>query len=616
MFGTMAGHGLFLGAAAFGAALTLITEALSLGHRLRPVWLAVSWALAAGLGAWALRGRGAREPAARATPIPRGTTWALGAILAVTGAIAVLAPPNNWDSMTYHMPRVAHWSQAGSVAHYPTHIPRQLWLGPWAEFAILHGYLLTGGDRLANLVQWLAFAGCVAGAAIVTGELGGGRLARGLAAVAFATLPMAIAQASSTQNDLVASFWLLSLGYWVRRFRAAPELGTALLVGTSAGLAALTKLPVSFLAVPWLIAFVASARPLGRRRAVHCLLAAALSVAALNAGHVSRTLLLLSGTPTVPPGSAGNSDELPPVWTAYVNTTLDPRAVVSNVLRNATLHLAVPSARVNGWVERAVVGVHRVMGLDPNDGRTTLGGVFPRYRVGPVLLHEDFVGNPLHLLAALVAVVIIWRRREAFPARVRGWAWLSVATALAFVVVLKWQPWNSRLHLPLFVLACPLIGIAFEGGRRLAVAWATVVCLATLPSLAMTWPRTLLGPGSLLTLSREAQRFRNHPELHPVYGAAADVVRDMRCARVGLVLGWDGFEYPIWALLRTRIGETVRLEHVLVENASGRLAPPSADRPCALLVVGRDPDGPLSWRGWTFVERWRWPPVRVYAPEP
>ena len=141
----------------------------------------------------------------------------------MTGVIAVLAPPNNWDSMTYHMPRVAHWSQNGSVAHYPTHILRQLWLGPWAEFAIMHLYLLTGGDRLANLVQWLAFAGCAVGAAVVAGELGGGRRARGLAAVACATLPMAIAQASSTQNDLVASFWLLSLGYWVLRFRAAPR---------------------------------------------------------------------------------------------------------------------------------------------------------------------------------------------------------------------------------------------------------------------------------------------------------------------------------------------------------------------------------------------------------
>ena len=118
---------------------------------------------------------------------------------------------------------------------------------------------------------------------------------------------------------------------------------------------------------------------------------------------------------------------------------------------------------MNGWVEHAVVAVHRAMGFDPNDGRTTLGP-FPAFHVGPFLLHEDFVGNPLHFVAALVAGVIVWRRRGASGAPARLWAALSVASALAFVVVLKWQPWNSRLHLPLFVLACPLIGLAFEAG--------------------------------------------------------------------------------------------------------------------------------------------------------
>ena len=63
--GTMAGHGLFLGAAAFGVALTLITEGLSLWHQLTPGWLAASWALACGIGVWARRGRRPRGPAAR-----------------------------------------------------------------------------------------------------------------------------------------------------------------------------------------------------------------------------------------------------------------------------------------------------------------------------------------------------------------------------------------------------------------------------------------------------------------------------------------------------------------------------------------------------------------------
>lgn len=606
------GHGLFLGAALLGAALTLITEGLSRFHGVRWGWLVLSWGVAAGIGLWTLRRRRA-EPA---PPLPRVALAATGTILAVTAAIAVLAPPNNWDSMTYHMPRVAHWAQAGSVAHYPTHILRQLWLGPGAEFAILHLYVLAGGDRLANLVQWLALAGCVVGSAAVASTLGGGSWARGLAAVACATLPMAISQASSTQNDLVGSFWLLSLGYWVLRFRAGPSARVALLIGVSAGLAALTKLPVAFLAIPWLVAFAVAAGALGRRRATGYLLAAGAVVVVLNVGHVSRTIPLLNaGTPAGATGVAESPDRLPADWVMYVNTTLDPRAVASNALRNATLHLTVPAPRVNGWLEHVVVVAHRAMGFDPNDGRTTLAGPFPAYHVGPYLLHEDFVGNPLHFVAALVAGVIVWRRRGASGASARLWAVLSAASALAFVVALKWQPWNSRLHLPLFVLACPLIGLAFGGRRRLRAAWTAAFCLLAVPSLLLTWPRVLVGEGSVVTMPRVTQRFRNHPQLQPVYETAADLVRDMGCRRVGMVLDWDSPEYPLWPLLEARLGRDVRLEHALVENVSARLTPPLADAPCALIVVGREPDGSLAWRGRTFVERWRRAPVRVYAPD-
>ena len=58
----------------------------------------------------------------------------LGAIVVMAGLTAIVAPPNTYDSMTYHLPRVMHWIQNQSVAHYPTHIPRQLHFPPGAEF--------------------------------------------------------------------------------------------------------------------------------------------------------------------------------------------------------------------------------------------------------------------------------------------------------------------------------------------------------------------------------------------------------------------------------------------------------------------------------------------------
>ena len=99
------------------------------------------------------------------------------AIALTTAVIALVAPPNNWDSMTYHMSRVEHWRVNNSVAHYPTNIEWQLYLNPWAEFAILQFQTLGfGSDRLANLVQWFAFVGSMVGVSLLVRILGGARL--------------------------------------------------------------------------------------------------------------------------------------------------------------------------------------------------------------------------------------------------------------------------------------------------------------------------------------------------------------------------------------------------------------------------------------------------------
>ena len=116
--------------------------------------------------------------------------------------------------MTYHMSRVAHWIQNQSVAHYPTNIPRQLELAPWAEFTVTHFQLLTGGDRLANSVQWFSMAGSLLGVSLIAQQLGAGVVGQVLAVVFAATIPMGILQGSSTQNDYVVTFWLICVAYY------------------------------------------------------------------------------------------------------------------------------------------------------------------------------------------------------------------------------------------------------------------------------------------------------------------------------------------------------------------------------------------------------------------
>ncbi|MCL2930746.1 MAG: hypothetical protein MGG11_00090 [Trichodesmium sp. MAG_R03] len=111
--------------------------------------------------------------------------------MATIGLIAMVAPPNNWDSMTYHMSRVVHWMQNQSVAHYPTYNLPQLFHPPFAEFTITHLQILSGGDIFANLVKWLS-ALSIIGVSLIAKQLGAKEQGQVFAVVFCATLPMGI----------------------------------------------------------------------------------------------------------------------------------------------------------------------------------------------------------------------------------------------------------------------------------------------------------------------------------------------------------------------------------------------------------------------------------------
>jgi hypothetical protein len=72
---------------------------------------------------------------------PPLTAFIVGAIIVIlvtTLITAILYPPNNWDSMIYHMSRVFQWISNNNISFYPTGITRQNYMMPLAEFGIMH----------------------------------------------------------------------------------------------------------------------------------------------------------------------------------------------------------------------------------------------------------------------------------------------------------------------------------------------------------------------------------------------------------------------------------------------------------------------------------------------
>jgi hypothetical protein len=580
-----------------GLFATAVAELSSLARRFdRPLvigaWLLFTAVLAA--IAWRKR-RGSTAPR-EAPPLLRPSRQEiafLSGLVLLFGAVALTAAaaaPNAWDSMTYHLPRITHWIQNASVSHYPTHVLRQLTLGPGAEMVAAQIELLGGSDRWINFLQTFAWIGVAIAASLLAKDLGASRLGQGMAAVFAATLPMAILQASSTQNDLVVSFWLLVFAHFaLRAWAGKMELSGWLLAGGSLGLAVLTKATALTVAFPLGLALALGAIARGRAQGARGLAAAALLALAVNAGYMTRNLSLF--------GSPLGGDH------GTVNTAFSPGLLLSNVARNLSLQLLTPFPSWNARVEAAVVALHRVIGLSPNDPRSTWRGAqfhVPARLEGAQLADADesvyaafldnAASNPLHVLLFAACVGVLAARRS-FPAFRPLWGFLVLVAAgfFLFSLVLKWQPWGARLELPFLLLAAPLAG-AILGQWRGGIAVAALLLLCATPWALVNATRPLLGPDSVLTAPRLLQSFAASPGLREPLLGAARAVAAKQCRRIGLELGPDDPEHLIRISLREAgiPDAKARLEHVHVTNRSApkALEPPFvAFAPCAVITM-------------------------------
>ena len=161
-----------------GTFIVLVTELLSLPDQITFTTVLISWLLLLGCGAWLV----SRVLKSRRLPIPFGCNSSpktilslqlgIGAYILIIGLIALISPPNSWDVMEYHMPKVMHYIQNQTVKFIPTHMPRVNHQNPGSEFIILHLQLLSGSDRFANMVEWFSMVGSLVAVSLIAQRLG------------------------------------------------------------------------------------------------------------------------------------------------------------------------------------------------------------------------------------------------------------------------------------------------------------------------------------------------------------------------------------------------------------------------------------------------------------
>ena len=640
-------------ATAWTLCLLCATEALSLWSLLRFPALLAFWTACALLAAWFLWARGDRGATGRtlqaAWAVARASRIELAAVAAILAAvllIAVVAPPNNYESMLYRMMRVVMWMQQGGVGHYPTPELIQLYYPPLSEFNILHFQILTGGDRFANTVHWFALAGCGVLASLIARELKQTFPVQVLAAVVAVTLPMGVVQGSSTQGNLLVAFWLLAFTIFVLQYFRTSSAVRLVCCGLAFGFALLSKGTAYVIAPPVAAALflhgIVRARGWRPRAGRVAAGAAVLAVAlAVNGGHYWRNWDQL-GHPIFDPGN-----EYP-----QVVEQMNLGGLISGLVRNAALHWGVPSDDGNDLV---LDGIRRAVGEPLLDGipGTTRGTPFLESGI-PFTLDEFSTGNFLHFwfLSASASGILLFRRRLRFDA----WtACLSLAVVLgtvSFCGVLQWEQWNSRYHTPLFMLGAPLAAIfaarlcstahggASDGSPRSAVGLARKlgglrgVMATTFLAMSVPWvvsnnirplyPVTGVEwrhsgrPSPSIFASSRTRMYYNafSARLFSDYAEAVDVLaRAAPDPRVGLYSGPRRPAYLIWATLADRLNTTPRLEYVEWSDVFGPLrdddVPPFvvvlrvgtiSSRLSHTLIAARTIDTPEGGTRWSGVD--------------
>lgn len=518
--------------------------------------------------------------------------------------LAFLITPYNWDSMTYHLPRIAYWTQNRSVEHYATNSIRQIASPVLGEFVNLHVYILSRGrDTLFNMLQAFSYVTNAFLVERIARRLGCSRGLSFIAALIYMTMPIAYAEALTTQVDNFATIWLLFYVYVLLDLaeqRNKLEVNGVIIckvctLGLCVAWGYLTKPSVCVAMVVfalWLLirCIVRRDKVLDLIRLVFCALPCLVLPLAPEILRNFKTFHAYASK------SAG---------ARQLVATLKPSYLFVNFLKNFTFNTPTSLIRDS---DRFFAGPARkaaeILNVELNAESISEGG-------RDFGLHAantygcDTAVNPIVMWLFLFAV--LW---AAFMIRKTDWKGIRAGYLLAstvsfcvFCTVLRWEPFVSRYMVSYFALLCPMISVCIQKGTgqecarpvRHAVV-GTIGFLCVMEAISVTaFHYDIYANGG--ADNRPYGYFAARRSEAGYYAKVTDDIKGREYESVGLhLMKADDYEYPIWEMLGSQ-----RIEHVNVQNESA-IYVDNEFTPDCIIWFGALPEEPVVINGAAYIQ--------------
>jgi hypothetical protein len=516
-------------------------------------------------------------------------------ILAVVGffiftlfLVAFISPPNNNDSLQYHLARIVHWIQNRNFEFFPVAYVPQLINPPGAEIMLLNNFLLVGGDQLVNLQQWTFMISSLVASSLIAKLLGAGRVGRWLTVVFLLCLPVGILESTSTQNDYVTAFWILALVYLViKSVRRKTSYLEVMIMGAFAGLAMLTKIPAyPYVAIILIWMTFSNLKTNGVRRSI-----------------INSVLILCVMFAMNIMGWVQNYDTFnnPFGEMDFINRRTPNVQTVSDLLISPIQHLALnigtPFDSINNYMGDLIVAFcEKLNGSNCSTPEPSEWG----FRIIGLSNHEDTAGNLLALMIFIMAMIIfvVNKRIKLNKGLTANYLLVTLSCILLFSWLVTWGAYWGRLQLPFFAIAAPFVGLVV--GRRnehLARVFIIIIFLCGMPWLLLNRTRPVIGYTPNVTLVRSifveprtTVLFANYPELEDQVRQVTGEALKTGCSNMLLRIDSRDPEYYFMSTLKPwKTG--VWIESISDKPQLDRYKTPNY-KACALIcsVCGYNPD--------------------------